>query len=294
MLHTIMRYKPFAVIIALSALLFFALTNFLTPAFAQSSIERSFVPKSKLADQIWTKHDAASKIVVDHAPWSKFLGKYVKTNGQGVNLVAYGRVSGADKAALVNYLKSLQAVDVTKLNRNEQYAYWLNLYNASTVGVALKHYPLKSIRDIKKNALDVYGPFNDPVAVVNGKKLTLNKIESGIVRPIWNDPLLHYGFNCAAITCPNLAKKAYTGAKVRNQLGAAAKDYVNSPRGINIKDGQITASKIYFWYEGDFGGSEASILKHISRYANADLKARIKGVKKVDKYLYDWTLNDAR
>lgn len=294
MLTSIMRAKPFALLIAIGILLLMALTNFLTPAFAQSSIERSFVPKSKLHNKIWTKHNAGSKIVVDHSAWDAFLGKYIKTTGQGVNLVAYGRVSGADKAALGNYLKSLQSVDVTKLNRNEQYAYWLNLYNASTVGVALKHYPLKSIRDIKKNKLDIYGPFNDTVAVVNGKKLTLNKIESGIVRPIWNDPLLHYGFNCAAITCPNLVKTAYKGATVRSQLANAAKAYVNSPRGIAFKDGKITASKIYFWYEDDFGGSEAAILKHINRYANADLKARLKGTKTVDKYVYDWSLNDAR
>lgn len=292
--QTVMQLKPLAVLLAFALLIFIALSNYLTPAFAQSNIERSFVPKSKLHNPIWTKHDAGSTIVVDHSAWDSFLGKYIKTNAQGVNLVAYGSVSGADKAALGNYLNALQNVDVTKLNRKEQYAYWFNLYNASTVSVVLKRYPIKSIRDIKKNKLDIYGPFNDTVVKVNGKKLTLNKIESGIVRPIWNDPLLHYGFNCAAVTCPNLGKKAFTGAKVNSQLRAAAVAYVNSPRGVTIKDGKIVASKIYFWYEGDFGGSETAILNHLIRYANKDLKAKLAGKTTIEKYIYDWSLNDAR
>lgn len=287
-------FKSIAAIFTLSFFLLFAVSNFLTPAFAQSTIERSFVPKSKLDDKIWTKHDAGSKIVIDHAPWNDFLEKYIKTNAQGVNLVAYGRVSNDDKTALKNYLKALQSVDVTKLNRNEQFAYWVNLYNASTVAIALKHYPIESIRDIKKNVLDLQGPFNDDIATVNGKKLTLNTIESGIVRPIWNDPRLHYAFNCAAITCPNLSKKAFTGATLNAQLNAAASEYVNSSRGITFNEGKIIASKIYFWYENDFGGSEASILKHIDRYSNAGLKAKLKGKKKIDQYVYDWSLNDAQ
>lgn len=291
---TLMRLKPLATVFALAILLFIALANYLTPAFAQSSFERSFVPKSKLIDKIWTKHDPSSTIVIDHSQWDGFLAKYVKTNAQGVNLVAYGSVSGADKGALANYRNALQSVDVTTLNRNEQYAYWLNLYNASTVAVALKHYPVKSIRDIKKNALDIMGPFNDKVAQVNGKKLTLNNIESGIVRPIWNDPLLHYAFNCAAITCPNLGKEAFTGEKIRSQLNAAAFTYVNSPSGVSFKNGEMIASKIYFWYEVDFGGSEKGILNHINRYASDALKAKLKGRTKVDKYVYDWSLNDAR
>jgi len=129
---------------------------------AQSALERFGVPKAKLISGPWKKHNASYG----------FLKKYIKTDGNGVNRVAYGRVSGGDKAALGNYIKALQATDVTGLNRNEQFAFWVNLYNASTVTVALNNYPIKSIRDVKKGVLDFLGPFNDKVATVNGKKLT--------------------------------------------------------------------------------------------------------------------------
>ena len=237
------------------------------------------------------KHNPNSNIVVDHSAWDAFLSKYTRRNGQGVNLVAYESVSGEDKKSLLNYLNSLQATDVTKLNRNEQYAFWLNLYNASTVNLGVKNSPLDSILDIKSNPLDLKGPFNDNIAKVNGKKLTLDTIESGIVRPIWNDPRLHYAFNCAAISCPNLGREAYKGAKINAQLNAAAKAFINDPRGIRINNGKITASKIFFWYSEDFGKDKRAVLDHIKKFGSAKLKAELNGKTKIDSYEYDWTLN---
>lgn len=271
-----------------------AIMIFATSAHAQSALERFAVPKAKLISGPWKKNDAGSAIQVDHGAWDGFLKKYVKTDGKGINRVAYGRVSGGDKAALSAYLKKLQGTDVTTLNRDEQFAFWVNLYNASTVSVALKNYPLKSIRDVKKGVLDFLGPFNDKIATVNGKTLTLNDIESGIVRPLWKDPRLHYAFNCAAISCPNLAKQAFKGAVLNKQLNSAATRFVNNPRGISFSGGKATASKIYFWYEGDFGGSHKAIINHMKRYASADLKAKLQSISKIDSFEYDWALNDAR
>lgn len=258
---------------------------------AQSAIEKAFIAQSKLSSSIWKKHDADSNIVVNHEAWDVFLSKYTSKNAKGVNLVAYGSVSGADKKLLQDYLNMLQATDVTKLNRNEQYAFWLNLYNASTVNLGIKNFPLKSILDIKSNPLDLKGPFNDKVARVNGESLTLDTIESGIVRPIWNDPRLHYAFNCAAISCPNLGSEAYKGSKIDAQLNAAARTFVNNPRGISINNGKITASKIYFWYSEDFGKDEKAVLNHIKKFGSEKLKVALDGKTKIDSYEYDWALN---
>ncbi|MEM9331326.1 MAG: DUF547 domain-containing protein [Pseudomonadota bacterium] len=260
-------------------------------AYAQSAFERAFVAKSKLASPVWTKHDPASTIEVDHAPWDAFLKKYLATDSKGVNRLAYKSVSSEDKKRLQDYLATLQATDVTTLNRNEQYAFWLNLYNAMTVNVALKHYPIKSILDIKSNVLDFKGPFNDKVASVKGQALTLDTIESGIVRPIWNDPRLHYAFNCAAVTCPNLSKVAFRGKTLNKQLDAAARSYINDPRGVVVSNGKVTASKIFFWYEEDFGGNEKGILTHIKKFAGPELKAALQGKTAIDSYEYDWSLN---
>lgn len=272
--------------IALSMPLF----SFPSLANAQSSIEKAFVAKSKLSSSIWKKHNPSSNIVVDHSAWDAFLSKYTRKNAQGVNLVAYGGVSVEDKNSLQDYLNALQATDVTKLNRNEQYAFWLNLYNASIVNVVLNNKQVSSVLKIKTNPLDFKGPFNDAVATVNGQTLTPDTIESGIVRPIWNDPNLHYGFNCAAISCPNLQPKAFTGKTVKKQLDAAARSFINDSRGVRISNGKVIASKIYFWYSEDFGG-EKGTLSHIRQYANQGLAAKLKGKTKINTYEYDWMLN---
>ena len=266
-------------------------TLFVGTANAQSSLEKLAIAKSKLTSPIWKKHDPASKIEVNHDRWDAFLKKYTRKDGSGVNRVAYGRVSSADQKTLQNYLSDLQKVDVTKLNRNEQYAFWLNLYNASTVNIGIKNFPINSILEVKKNVLDLKGPFNDVVARVNGKNLTLDNIESGVVRPIFNDPRLHYAFNCAAVSCPNLGSKAYRGKTLNAVLDKAARSYVNDPRGVRISNGELTVSKIYFWYDVDFGGSEKSILNHIRQYANPGLKKKLAGKTSIDNYEYIWDLN---
>ena len=278
--------KTLSIIIALTL----SAMSVSTFAHAQLAIEKAFIAKSKLANKIWTKHDAASSIQIDHSAWDALLAKYLKKDAQGINRFAYKSVSSADKSALQSYLAQLQSTDVTKLNRNEQYAFWLNLYNASTVNIGVKNYPIKSILEIKSNPLDLKGPFNDKIAKVNGQTLTLDTIESGIVRPIWNDPRLHYAFNCAAVSCPNLGAKAYRGKTLNAQLNQAATSFINDPRGITISNGKVIASKIFFWYSEDFGG-EKGVLKHVAKYANDALKQKLAGKTKINSYVYDWALN---
>lgn len=98
----------------------------------------------------WEAHDPASTTGVDHRAWDAFLVTYLVTNHpSGVNRLRYAQVSAEDKAALARYVGALAAAPVSKLRREEQQAYWINLYNALTVKVILDHYPVKSIRDIK-------------------------------------------------------------------------------------------------------------------------------------------------
>ncbi len=139
------------------------------------------------------------------------------------------------------------------------------------------------------------GPWEDKRLNVNGNPLSLHDIEHGIVRPLWaNEPRIHYILNCAAAGCPNLGQKAYTGANIQRSLHDAAIAFVNDPRGVTVlPNGQIQASKIYSWYKDDFGGSNEAVLNHIHKYALPDLKAALKDKKRIAKYAYDWSLNDA-
>ncbi|MEQ9170223.1 MAG: DUF547 domain-containing protein [Rhodospirillales bacterium] len=244
----------------------------------------------------WQAHDPAATARLDHGAWGRFLARYLRIQPRGANRFDYARVTAGDKAGLAAYVAELEAVTVSGLNRAEQLAFWINLYNALTVKVVLDHWPVASIRDIDISpGLFSDGPWGRKLANVEGEALSLDDIEHRILRPIWKDPRIHYAVNCASIGCPDLAPKPFTGDAVDSMLSAAAQTYVNSPRGARIDgDGRLVVSKIYDWFMDDFGGTEAGVLAHLAQYAGPGLKPRLAGRTEIDAYAYDWRVNAAR
>lgn len=259
-----------------------------------SSFEALFAPSAELWDR-WQAHDPASGETIDHAGWDRLLAAYLRPDGNGVHRFAYGEVGADDSAALDSYVNGLAALPISRYNRREQFAYWANLYNALTVKVILDHYPVESIRDIDISpGLFADGPWGKTLVTIEGEALSLNDIEHRILRPIWNDPRIHYAVNCAAIGCPNLQDRAFTAGALEQQLDAAARAYVNDPRGVRVVDGKLVVSSIYVWFGEDFdGGGEGRIIAHLKRYAGDELSAKLESIGEIDDHAYDWTLNDA-
>lgn len=254
------------------------------------------IQESSLIDPVFEINDPNSRIVVDHSTWNHFLATYLTTGVRGINRINYRHVSFEDRQRLDCYLRQLQATDVRTLNRSEQLAYWFNLYNAKTVSLVLENYPLRSIRQIKQKFTDFVGPFDDEGAVrVNQVSLSLNDIESGIVRPIFNDPRIHYALNCASYGCPNLSPTAWTSQNIDARLNGAAYDYINSRRAVKRGFlGGTRVSKIYKWYKVDFGDNDAAVLNHMRQFAEGKSANIINRRNRISGYFYDWSLNDAR
>ena len=235
----------------------------------------------------WSAFDANSKVSVDHRAWQAFLSKYVKTRS-GINLVKYAAVTNADKAALGKYIAYLQNIDPASLNRAEQFAYWANLYNSKTVDLVLDNYPVSSI---KKIGSVISGPWNKRYLKVKGRALSLNNIEHGILRPIFNDQRIHYVLNCASIGCPNLSKQALTAKNYRSVLTRSARDFINHQRAVNFSGDTLVLSSIYDWYARDFGTNQTQLLKSIAKYAQPTLKKKLLAHKGKITFQYDWALN---
>lgn len=256
---------------------------------AFTSLEAWFAPKAEL-DSRWLPSDPAATERVDHSAWDWLLKAYVVSGSDGINRVAYARVTAVDRQALADYIARLAATPVTKLNRAEQRTYWINLYNALTVQLVLGHYPLGSIRDAAVKG----GPWKSKLVTVEGVPLSLDEIEHHILRPIWHDPRIHYAVNCASLGCPNLQPTAFTADNTERLLEEAARAYVNHPRGVDVADdGRIIVSSIYVWFEEDFGGSDKAVIRHLAGYAEPDLRQRLSGRSSIDAHRYDWSLNDA-
>lgn len=241
----------------------------------------------------WEANDPASNIRVDHNPWDRFLKRYVVANHpSGINRVRYDSVTREDRRTLDAYIRHLQQVTVTRLSRDEQRAYWINLYNSLTIKVVLDHYPVESIRDINISpGIISRGPWGAKLLTIQGQQVSLDDIEHRILRPLWMDNRVHYAVNCASLGCPNLQPEAYTGRSTEGLLEKGAREYVNHARGVAAERGRLFLSSIYKWFQKDFGGSEESVVHHLQMYANPELAEKLKNFEGKVSYDYDWHIN---
>lgn len=252
----------------------------------------AFAPKSELWDR-WTANIPGATTSIDHGAWDAFLSRYLSVYASGVNRMAYDRVSDADKKRLDDYLSSLSAIPISRYSREEQRAFWINLYNALTVHVVLDYYPVKSIRDISISpGFFSIGPWKKKLISVESEQLSLDDIEHRILRPIWKDPRIHYAVNCASLGCPSLMPRAFTASNTEELLDSGARDFINSVHGARFDTGnRLTVSSIYDWFQEDFGGNEAGVIAHLRLYARPPLAAKLATVNEVYDYDYDWSLN---
>lgn len=240
-------------------------------------------PKSDLW-AYWNQSNETNNATISHQAWDSILNKYLVASGQH-HLFDYANVSSSDKNALKGYIKNLADIDPRDYSKAQQYAYWVNLYNAITVDLIVDNYPLKSIT--KLGGLFTFGPWGDDVVNIAGKDLTLNDIEHRILRPIWNDPRTHYAVNCASLGCPNLQLSAFTAENTETLLEQAASSFVNNDKGVVVNGNDAQLSSIYEWFVADFGGNEAGVIAHLKQY-RTDLKLTTDSNIKYD---YDWDLN---
>lgn len=242
----------------------------------------------------WRAHDETSTRAVDHAAWGAFLDEYLVECDDGINRVRYAAVTDADRQALDAYIERLSGIEVTSLDRDEQFALWVNLYNALTVAVILDHYPVDSIRDIDISpGWFSDGPWGKELVTIEDRELSLDDIEHRILRPVWRDPRIHYAVNCAALGCPNLMAEPFEANDLDSQLDRQARAYVNHPRGARFEDGELVVSSIFDWYREDFGDSAREVIAHLREWAEPALAGRLREAGDIDGYQYDWALNDA-
>ncbi len=248
-------------------------------------------PNAAKATERFRAHGAGSG--PDHGAWSDLLRSYLRVGGDGINRVDYGAFKAAGHGALKTYVGTLEAAAPTQMARDDQFAYWVNLYNAKTIDVVLDHYPVKSIREINLGgSLFGRGPWRKKLMAVEGVSLSLDDVEHEILRPYWGDARIHYAVNCASIGCPNLQPQAFTAQRLSARLDAAAADYINHPRGVAVGARGLTASKIYDWFAEDFG-TQNGLRDHWRRYATSRLARQLDANPKISGYVYDWALNDA-
>ncbi len=245
-------------------------------------------PKAQL-DPFWNQADDNNISTIDHRLWQELLEEYlIAEHPSGVNRFDYGGLQDDGPDLLTQYINDLAALDPREYARSEQFAYWVNLYNALTVQLIVANYPLDSIRQLGSPTA---GPWDDIVITIAGKELSLNNIEHNILRPIWQDYRIHFAVNCASIGCPNLLDIAFTAENTEALLNRGTAEYLTHLRGLRFDSGQLTLSSIFNWYQQDFGTDETQLLNTLAGHVDAETAELLKGYSGNIHYEYDWSLN---
>jgi hypothetical protein len=236
-----------------------------------------------LSSNILCASHAAAAVAVDHSLFGALLAEHVRDG-----VVDYAGFK-ADEAKLDQYLSTLERVDPESLGRNEQFAFYINAYNAWTIKLILTGYP--GVKSIKELGSIFQSPWKKNIVTINGKKLSLDDIEHNILRPRFKDPRVHFAINCAAKSCPPLASEPFLGATLDSQLDKVTSDFVNAAGSYRLEADTLWVSSIFKWFSGDFNDDPAGFCR---TYAKGELKKQLdeKGDRIKVKFLdYDWSLN---
>ena len=237
------------------------------------------VTKKQQSDQVKSEQELETSCSI-HASWDELLSKNVDDNGS-VNYLGFK----SDSLLLQSYLSKLSDNYPTpSWSNNEKLAYWINVYNAFTVKLIIDNYPVKSIKDIGSV---LYGPWDQRIVQLKEYSFTLNHIEHNILRKEFAEPRIHFAIVCASISCPELLNKAYTGHNVREQLDQRAKLFINDTTKNLVASKQITISKIFKWFEGDFTTNGTVI-----DYLNLHCAQKINNSAEIVYFDYNWGLNE--
>ena len=222
---------------------------------------------------------------VSHEKWNQLLKKYVDEDG----LVNYKGII-ADSTELNSYLDLLSAnhPNAENWSENERLAFWINAYNAFTIRLIIRNYPVNSIKDIAGGIPFVNTPWDIKFIKIEGQEYDLNNIEHGIIRKEFNEPRIHFALVCAAMSCPKLRNEAYDPSKLQSQLEDQTRSFINNPSKNEIAKDKIKISKILKWYWSDFSDVADNRISFINQYS----KVKVEENADVDFMDYNWALNE--
>lgn len=209
--------------------------------------------------------------------WDNILQNIVE-NG----LVDYSRVPTTSFNEFIIALKqSRPAIEPSPKNSSaQQMAYWINAYNALTIELILNNDTPESIKDIG-------GWFSGPCDVKVLDELSLDDIEHNILRPM-GKPGIHFAINCASMSCPPLRQESYRAESLATQLEEQKQSFIHSRHGVVVEGGRYKVSKIFKWFDEDWGGRPGVIAMLQASHRDGE------GIKSISYLPYDWSLNNAQ
>lgn len=242
---------------------------------AMSELTVDDSPPSELLYPIESYSEKDNESTFSHEKWDALLKKYVSENGK-VNYTGFLNEWGELRSYLFELDNNPPKDD---WGRQEKLAFWINAYNAYTIDLILRNFPLNSIKDIKD-------PWDQRLWKIGDKWYTLNQIEHDILRKM-NEPRIHFSIVCASLSCPDLKSYAYKSSDIETQLTMVTEEFLSDPTKNIISENEVQISKIFQWFAKDFK-QDGSLIDFLNKYTETNIADNAK-VKFLN---YNWALND--
>lgn len=180
---------------------------------------------------------------------------------------------------LVDYLAT------ETIEKTTRKAYLINAYNILVIDQLVDHSKLVT------SPMKISGFFDNKSGMIEGKKISLNELENQMIRPVYNDPRVHFVLVCGGLGCPPIASYAYRPENLDAQMDHQTKLAFNSGDFVyaDVSKKSIYLSQIFDWYQGDFGANTKAVVTYINKYKTEPFNID----HKVKYYDYDWTINNA-
>lgn len=259
---------------------------------------------------------------IDYAYWDEALGWFVIPMGPSIregapsvdpglgtrvtfghtsrfrlegNRVAFSYLTDDIRASLTEYRQDLERIgtelDLARLPRNEQLAFWLNLHNVAVIEALAKEYPLSTPAS-KKFGSNQAGLQDAKLVTVKGVALSPRDIREGIVFANWKDPKVIYGFWHGEIGGPSIQRLAFTGTNVDQLLALSAEEFVNSLRGVESLGGSLRVSRIYEEAAPFYFANFDTLRAHLARFAGEDVQGLLNKTSRTSYAHYEGDIAD--
>jgi hypothetical protein len=238
-----------------------------------------------------------------HTVFDNFLKKHVYLSENGLESKVDYKAIKNEPDLLNNYLASLSLVaesEFSQWSEKKRLAFLINAYNAFTIDLIIKNYPVKSIRKI---GAIMQSPWKIDFIPLFGTTISLDELEHGLIRAkgVYDEPRIHFALVCASIGCPALHNRAFTADNLEGMLEEGMINFLSdkSRNRYNHEKDTFEVSGIFKWYNEDFRkkyGSVNRLLNNYSKYLVYNGKEFFMAEKTMNiRYLdYDWGLNDVK
>ena len=201
-----------------------------------------------------------------------------------------------------------QKVDLGSMDENTRTAFCINLYN-----MMIKHAFVK--KGVPRSIMSRMSFFDKIKYNIGGHLFSFTEIEDGILRgnrrqpysfrkPFGSsdprrkfalserDPRIHFALNCGANSCPPVKK--FTATALDEELQIVAMAFCEDPANIRFgPDDTLFISKIFNWYEADFGDTKQARLLLIASWMRGERQKHMQNLARrgaiMRRLSYDWS-----